>query len=130
MIKAFLVVPLLAACAAVPADPVAVTGSWGGEHIGITATNVAASFDFDCAAGRIDAPVTIGRDGRFALNGVYFPGHGGPTRIDIPRALPAVYRGSVAGSSMQLSIEIPSQKQTVGPYVLRRDAQPQLFRCL
>ena len=105
-------------------------GQWGGQHIGMNATEVAVSFDFDCAAGRIDAPLALDAAGRFSASGVYFPGHGGPERVDeIPRALPATYAGSISGNRMGISITLESG-QRVGPFELRRGAPPQIFRCL
>jgi len=107
-----------------------VTGQWGGQHIGMTATPVAVSFDFDCAAGRIDSPLVPGPDGRFNAPGVYFPGHGGPERVDeIPRAIPAVYAGAFAGDRLNLSIDL-NLGERIGPFDLRRGAEPQVFRCL
>jgi hypothetical protein len=126
-----LIGPLAACVSAGGGQSAAVVGTWGGEHIGMTATDVAVSFDFDCAAGRIDAPLVTRADGRFAANGVYFPGHGGPTRVDeIPRALAATYSGSIAGGTMKLSIAIPAGGQVIGPLILHRDEAPRLFRCL
>ena len=131
MMRAVLLFLPLVGCAAVSAGTAPVTGSWGGQHIGMKATAVAVSFDFDCAAGRIDGPLLPQANGAFSVNGVYFPGHGGPTRVDeIPRALPAIYRGSISGATMRLSIDLPSEKQVLGPYALRRGAQPAVFRCL
>ncbi|HEY6048962.1 MAG TPA: hypothetical protein VIV07_07950, partial [Sphingomicrobium sp.] len=93
----------------------------------MTATDVATSFDFDCAAGRIDAPLVASAKGEIEARGVYFPGHGGPARVDeIPRALAAIYRGRVAGDRLQLSIELTDDHQRLGPFELRRGAQPQV----
>jgi hypothetical protein len=122
--------PLLAACTTVAPRTGPVVGHWGGPHIGMTATDVAASFDFDCAAGRIDAPLVTDASGQFTERGVYFPGHGGPERVDeIPRALPATYTGFAAGDRLTLSITL-EDGQRIGPFELRRDAPAQIFRCL
>ncbi|MES2136295.1 MAG: hypothetical protein V4502_04445 [Pseudomonadota bacterium] len=70
-------------------------------------------------------------DGRFSASGTYVPGHGGPVRKDeIPPALPATYHGSIRGDLMRLAIDVPSRGLQLGPYQLRRGAEPQIFRCL
>ena len=121
---------LLTACATLAEPGGPVTGQWGGQHIGMTATAVAVSFDFDCAAGRIDSPLLPASNGRFSQSGVYFRGHGGPERVDeIPRAIPAVYAGSISGDRLNLSIQLNSGER-IGPFQLRRAAMPQIFRCL
>lgn len=121
---------VLASCVTIGGPSGPLVGQWGGQHIGMTATPVAASFDFDCAAGRIDAPIVVGADGRFSQSGVYFPGHGGPERVDeIPKAIPAVYAGSVSGARMTLTIELDTGDR-IGPFNLRREIAPQIFRCL
>ena len=121
---------LLSACATLPVSAGPLTGQWGGQHIGMNATSVAVSFDFDCAAGRIDAALALQGGGRFEAPGVYFPGHGGPERVDeLPRALPAIYSGMVSGDRLKLSIQLNSGER-IGPFDLRRGAAPQIFRCL
>ena len=113
-----------------PPSGVPLVGKWGGQHIAMNATPVAVSFEFDCAGGRIDNPLSTGLDGRLNAAGIYFPGHGGPERVDeIPRAIPAVYGGSIAGDRLKLSIQLETGER-IGPFELRRGAEPQIFRCL
>jgi hypothetical protein len=127
---ALLAAGLLLGCATTaPGGPL--TGSWGGEHVGLTLDPGGGRLDYDCAAGTIDEPLVAVHDGSFAANGRHTPGMGGPEQIDRPRpSYPARYTGTVGRGTMTLRVWIPSQNLTLGPYRLRRDIRPQLLRCL
>lgn len=115
--------------AAMPEGPL--SGSWGGEHVRLTFTPEIALVEFDCGSGRIEVPVTPGPDGRFTAEGSHSPGQGGPDRVDQRPAIHlARYHGRVTGDEMVLEGEVPSIGAKLGPYRLRRGAEPTLFRCL
>ena len=121
---------LAGACATtVPAGPV--TGAWGGEHVGLTLDSAGGRLEYDCAAGTITEPLIPSRDGSFAANGTHTPGTGGPDRIDrVPPSYGARYTGTVGRETMTLRVSVPARDLALGPFRLRRDAQPQLVRCL
>ena len=123
-------VSLLGACATtVPAGPV--TGSWGGEHVGLTLGSTSGRLEYDCAAGTIAEPLILSADGSFAVDGTHTPGMGGPDRIGyIPPSYPARYTGTVRGETMTLRVSVPSRNLTLGPFRLRRNAEPRLLKCL
>jgi hypothetical protein len=122
---------LLGGCAAASISPAPLIGHWGGEHVAMTATSDAVSFEFDCAAGRIDAPLQPSSGGVLQAKGVYLPGHGGPVRVDeVQRVLPAFYSGKLSGNRLTLSIELPEQHETLGPFAMVRGAEPRVYRCL
>lgn len=128
---AFLFVPLLAAaCATVPASG-PLTGSWGAKHVGLVLTGSGAQLDYDCAAGTIDGPLIVQPDNRFTAAGTHTPGTGGPAQAGVtPPSYLARYSGSVSGDVMTLRVDVPSQGIVIGPYTLRRGAEPALMRCL
>lgn len=106
------------------------TGSWGGEHIGLTFTAQGASIEYDCAQGTIDGPVVPDREGRFEAKGTHTAEHGGPVREgEQGEARPARYRGRVTGGSLKLTITLSSGEE-IGTFLLTRDASPRLTRCL
>lgn len=121
---------LVAGCATMaPAGPV--TGSWGGQHVGLVLDATGGTLDYDCAAGRIDGPVATGPDGRFVARGTHTPGTGGPEREgEVRPSYPANYSGSVRGDRMVLRVYVPARGFVIGPYELRRGADPILMRCL
>jgi hypothetical protein len=123
-------VSLLGACATtVPEGPV--IGSWGGEHVGLTLDGASGRLEYDCAAGTIAGPLIPARDGSFAATGTHTPGQGGPDRIDYaPPSYPARYTGTVDRETMTLRVSVPSRDLTLGPFRLRRDAEPRILRCL
>lgn len=121
---------MLGSCATMPASG-PLTGSWGGRHVGLVLTEAGGSLDYDCAAGTIAGALTAGPDGRFAGAGTHTPGTGGPERVgEVRPSYPARYSGSVRGDMMMLRVDVPAQGIVIGPYRLRRGAEPQLLRCL
>ncbi|MEA2600212.1 MAG: hypothetical protein QOF89_1204 [Acidobacteriota bacterium] len=105
------------------------TGSWGGEHIGITFTAQGASVEYDCAEGTIDSPVVPDREGHFEAMGTHAAEHGGPVREgEQAETRPARYRGRVTGGSLKLMVTLGSGEE-VGTFLLTRDAQPRLTKC-
>jgi hypothetical protein len=122
---------LVAACQSVAAPTAPLTGSWGGQHIGLTLTAEGGRLDYDCAAGTIDPPLSLDRDSWFHARGTHSPGQGGPDRIGYePPRLPATYEGWVRGDRMTLRVRVPSTGAELGPFTLRRGAEPILVRCL
>ena len=118
------------ACASVPPAGVPVTGRWGGDHVGLELTPSGGTLDYDCAAGRIDGPVLPRADGTFQAFGIHTPGTGGPERVGVvPPSHSARYDGSLRGDSMTLQVRVETGV-LVGPFTLRRGAEPLLMRCL
>ena len=121
---------LVAACQSVNGPAAPVTGSFGGQHVGMTLGPDGGRLDYDCAAGTIDQPLIVDRGGRFRAQGMHSPGRGGPARIDeVPPAYPASYEGWVRGDRMSLLVRV-STGAVIGPFMLRRDVEPVLMRCL
>jgi len=128
---ALLATLLLAACQAAPPAPAgaALTGSWGGEHVGLELSATNGRLDYDCAAGTIGEPVRPDASGRFTARGMHTPGTGGPERVNVPRPqLEATYTGQVSGDRLTLSVRTPDAE--LGPFSLARGAEPMLMRCL
>jgi hypothetical protein len=123
----------MAACAPVPPAQAGspLVGSWGGQHVGLVIGPSGGTVDYDCAAGRIDGPLSVGRNGRFSGRGSHTPGTGGPERVgEVRPSYPAVYSGSVSGGWMTFRVDVPEPAIVIGPYRLRRGAEPMLMRCL
>lgn len=128
--SAVLLALLLGACAAVPPAAVPLAGQWGGLHVALVLTPSGGALDYDCAAGTIDQPLVPGTDGRFAALGRHTPGMGGPERIgEVRPSRPARYSGSVRGDEVTLTVRLDDGTM-IGPYALRRGAEPRLMRCL
>ena len=122
---------LLGGCqsAAAPAGPL--VGEWGAQHVGLVLDAEGGRLEYDCAAGMIAGPIRPDRSGRFRAEGTHTPGQGGPDRIDyVPPRLPALYEGRVTGDRMTLRVRVVPTGLELGPFTLRRGAQPMLTRCL
>ncbi len=107
------------------------SGSWGGPHIGLMATDTGATIEYDCAEGRIAGPLRLAPNGDFEWSGVHFPGHGGPIRVDDPaNAHDARYTGRADGESLRLTLTLVDGSQPPQTFTLRRGGQANVFRCL
>ena len=123
-------VPLLAACTAIPAPGIAVTGEWGGAHVRLGLTSTGGTLDYDCAAGTMSRPLVIDANGRFIADGTHTPAHGGPDIQGAPTPTYHVrYSGIIRGNTMTLQGRV-ANGALLGPSTLRRGAQPMIFRCL
>ncbi len=106
-------------------------GEWGGEGIALQVRESGATAEFDCAHGQITVPFTRDGQGRFALAGTLTLEHGGPIREgEPPDVHPARYSGQILGTWMKLQVQNLDSGVVSGPYSLRRDAPPQLRKCL
>lgn len=105
------------------------TGAWGGPHIGLTLGASGGRIDYDCASGTI-AAVVPGRAGAFDAAGTHTPGSGGP-EIEgrVPPTYAARFSGMVRGDRMTLQGRAENGVD-LGPFSLRRGAEPELLRCL
>ena len=104
-------------------------GEWGGVHAALSLTTSGGTITYDCARGVISEPVRSLSSGDFTAAGFHMRGHGGPVRIgEVVDSVPARYAGHVSGTQMRL--QVFAGADTLGPFDLRLDAAPQLFRCL
>lgn len=114
-----------------PEIPELVTGDWGGEHLGLSATATGAALEYDCAAGTIAEPIRPDAKGRFSVTGVHYPGHGGPISLDDPpEQHPARYQGTVAGRTMVVTVTLTDSGTVIGTFTLTRGGSPHVLKCL
>lgn len=107
------------------------SGTWGGEHALLVVTDTAAALEFDCAAGRIGGPLRVEDDGRFAWEGEYVVGHGGPVRQDeVPDVRPAAYAGTTNGRTMLLRVRVKDGSIPELEFTLERGRDARVFKCL
>jgi len=121
---------LVSACA--PTSPLlrdaSVTGAWGGEHVRLQLTPAGGAIDYDCAHGSLAGPLRTDGEARFVTTGFHVREHGGPIREGEPvDSVPATYS---ARSSARMTLRVVAGTDTLGPFVLQRDATPQLYKCL
>ena len=106
-------------------------GSWGGEHALLMVSDTAAALEFDCASGRIGGTLPVDDDGRFAWDGEYVVGHGGPVRQDeVPDVRPATYFGTTNGRDMTLHVRVKDGSIPVLDFQLERGRDARVFKCL
>jgi hypothetical protein len=128
-VKTLFALLLLTGCTTAQPAGRPVTGQWGGPHIGLTLDSGGGRIDYDCASGTIGA-VLPGGDGRFITSGTHTPGHGGPVREgEVMPTHRATFAGQVSGNRMNLEGRTENGIE-LGPFELRRGAEPGIFRCL
>jgi len=121
----------LGCAVASPVKEGALTGSWGGLHIGLELTAKSGTLEYDCAHGTIDGPVVPDREGRFEAAGTHTAEHHGPIREgEQSTSRPARYRGTVAGDTLTLTVTLADSKEEIGTFTLSRGAAPRITHCL
>jgi hypothetical protein len=128
-LSTLLALTLLSGCGDLTVD-VLYFSTWGGEHVRLIVTFSGADLEFDCATGRIDEPVHP-VDGHFSLDGVYWPGQGGPIGVDTTVApRPARYEGVVFRDYMTLTVRLTDTHELLGPFELTGGKSGGVTKCL
>ena len=125
---ALFVLLLCAGCTSVP-DQRSVVGHWGGRHVGMEVTPTGGTLEYDCASGSIHG-FSIMPDGTFSAAGTHTPAAGGPEQVgEVRPTFRARYSGSLSGDRMTLRGRLENGVE-LGPFSLRKGAEPILMRCL
>jgi hypothetical protein len=110
--------------------PEQVVGPWGGEHMGLVASDTGAAIEYDCASGAITQPLHVSSDGSFNWQGVFYPGHPGPERVgEQPQPHPAVYSGRIAGDAMAISLHVTDSLNITQEFTLAKGANAKVYKC-
>jgi len=125
------VLALAIGCAvASPARQRALTGSFGGRHIGLELSAKGGRVEYDCAHGTIEGPVVPDRQGRFEAAGTHVAEHGGPVRDGEEEARAVRYRGETSGGTLTLRVTLVDSREEIGTFTLVRGVTPRLTKCL
>ncbi|MGC2110744.1 MAG: hypothetical protein WA655_14585 [Candidatus Korobacteraceae bacterium] len=104
--------------------------TWGGLHVSMQMTAEGATLQFDCAQGEIQQPIKPNASGAFSVPGTYTPQRGGPVQKDNPpRDLPAIYKGTIHGDTMQLEIVLDDKSQAPESLTLTRGKTGRVVQC-
>ena len=107
-----------------------VEGTWGAEHIVLTADRSGGTLEYDCAVGTIDQPLIVGSDGQFDLVGTHTRGAGLPVHQgELPDIHPARYSGHVSGNTMTLTVRLTDTGDVLGPYTIVHGNGGSLYLC-
>jgi hypothetical protein len=104
-------------------------GTWGGEHVLITVASASATFEFDCAHGSTDAPITLDRHGHFRAAGLLVT-EGGPVREPPEAGSAVLFEGDRRGRQLDFSVTRSGESQAIGHFTAVMGAAPRLFKCL
>lgn len=108
-------------------------GTWGGDHIRVEVSaegGVGAEVEYDCARGKISAPLDVDAEGRFDLSGTHVREGPGPIRVGItPPTRPARFAGRISGEEMTLTVTLTDTSQEIGVFNLRRGSEGRLRKC-
>jgi hypothetical protein len=119
----------LAGCAAVGQGPTTLSGSWGGQGIGLVLEGGLGTVEYDCASGTIDQPIPSA-EVPFSVSGTHREGAPGPVRVgQIFRSQRATYTGLAVKQDLTLNVKLEDGTE-LGPFKLVQGAPPQINRCL
>jgi hypothetical protein len=103
-------------------------GKWGGPHVRLDVSSAGADFEFDCAHGRLQDPLTL-QNGRFATTGTYIRERG-PVRIEgKEEGIRAYFKGVVEGNKMTLTFSLSEDGSDAETFTLTHGADARLFKC-
>ena len=108
-------------------------GVWAGERAILTVTASGATAEFECAAGRLDEPLSLDPRQRFDVGGTYAAHPGGPESTDspTPESTPARYRGQLVDAThVDLTVVLSASGRRLGPFSLELGGDEVLERCL
>ncbi len=103
---------------------------WGGPHVSMVTSEKNVTLEFDCAEGIILNPIQPDAKGNFSAEGTYTPQRGGPVKKDSPPTdLPAIYKGTIHGNTMQLQVVLANQDEQPPPLTLTRGQAGRVVKC-
>ena len=103
-------------------------GKWGGQHVRLEVSGSGAEFEFDCAHGRMTAPLTL-RNGRFAVTGTFVRERGRVRLDDSDEGQRVYFKGEVQGSRMTLIFSLAEDFSEAETFTLTHGAEARLFKC-
>lgn len=109
------------------------TGDWGGPHASLRVHATESTLEFDCAFGRIEAPLALDAQGRFSAIGTVTMEAGGPLQSGQaqPRPLRARYEGWTDGREMRLTVTVLAEPEwQLGRFSLQLGRRATLEKCL
>jgi hypothetical protein len=113
-----------------PSSPLP-AGLWGADHVAMTVADAATHLELDCAHGDITVAITVDARGQFDVPGAFVREHGGPIRQDeVLDSHPARYSGSVAKTTMVLTIRLADSNEMIGTFTLVRGSPGRILKCL
>lgn len=122
---------LLALCAMIlsGASQPSLTGEWGGDRARLTLSASGGKIDYDCGSGTINGPLWLDAKNQFKAGGMFEEFVPGPTPADASRkARPTVYRGTVEGDALTLTVRTAGSSEP-RTFHLVRGKQIKLIRC-
>ena len=103
---------------------------WGGPHASLVMSQENVTLEFDCAQGDIPAPIQPDSNGNFSVAGTYTPQHGGPiSKDEVPSDLPATYKGTIHGDTMQLEVLLSDKSRQPPPMTLTKGKPARIVKC-
>jgi hypothetical protein len=106
-------------------------GVWGGERANLIVGPDSVRAEFDCASGRLDAPVVLDALGRFDVGGTY-RFEAGPVFAPVPAHWTGQVVETAGGSELTLEVTVHDPKADplqLGPYHLKSGVRLTLGLC-
>lgn len=116
-----------------PSEPGSVLGFgvWGGERANLIVGPDSVRAEFDCASGRLDAPIVLDAQGRFDVGGTYRL-EAGPVFAPVPARWTGTLTTVRGGSQVALTVTVLDPRADplqLGPYHLMSGVRLTLGLC-
>ena len=122
--------PMMANSDVIKPQPFPMIGSWGGDRVNAHFNTTGAVFEYDCAKGLINQPVTRDSAGGFKVRGTHENYRPGPDLVDqAPSLKSAAYQGVVVDTVLTLTVRIDGDPE-LHTYRLEKNRNIKLARCL
>jgi hypothetical protein len=106
-------------------------GNWGGAHMGMVMSDSGGVIEFDCAAGRIPAPIPLDSHGNFDVPGLLIHQGPGPIRIDsVYPSSAARYAGNSNGHTMSVTMSVSDGSAPTQSFSMTYGGNPRVLKCL
>ena len=105
-------------------------GKWGGQGISVLASDTQVTLDFDCASGTIGKKVMLSNN-LFSEKGTYTQFAGNvPVNANPPELKIVQYNATLSGNNLSLTIKSEDGKTIIGTYMIVKNENGKIIRCM
>ena len=106
------------------------TGSWGGDGIGVIVNGDTAHISYTCGETTVKGPISLDANQRFEATGEHIRVGGAAPRPDVPPERHVGHvAGQVRGDLLTLTVRLIDVDRDIGTFVLTKGATASILGC-